>query len=117
MPWTSAQERAAYDRNVKARRCVKCRAGLLEDDGVRCGECEKAARDRAVKYLSTERGKTINAARSRRWRAERKAAGECRNDRQPVAKGRSETLCERCCDNAKVATARYLDRKEAACQP
>ena len=105
---TRAWRKNAYQARKLAGLCVDCSAGLQDGDAQRCVECEE--RDRAQKARPGARVR--DAARDRKYREQRRAAGQCSNCPAPALP--NQTRCENHREKNMIADRRYVEKKRAS---
>jgi hypothetical protein len=105
-----AYRRELYTSRKLAQQCVDCAAGLQDDDGLRCVECED--RNRAAKKVSRNRdGRAVEKAYERKTRAARRANGLCSGCSEPAAAGKSR--CEKHLELHREYTRNWARAKRA----
>lgn len=109
---TSSARRSEVYQDRKARQvCVDCAAGLQEDDGVRCVECEEADRDRKRLYQRSDEGRAMIKRMRANYARENAAKGLCA--RCPRPRTETSILCVECRALLTASTARWRARKKA----
>jgi hypothetical protein len=94
------RRRALYQHRKESGLCCDCGAGLQENDGLRCIECE--ARHRA--WARSEKGRSVRARTARMIRERARREGRCIDCTAPAAPHRIR--CE-----AHLAASREYARK------
>lgn len=92
------------------RLCVRCEAGLTDEDGVTCVDCTATLHAATTKYNHTAKGRATASRRVaglyRRRRVAKLCVGGC-------GKTTERARCDECEADKKLVRADYLDRKEA----
>lgn len=69
-PNPAPAQRARYWARKAGGLCVRCGAGLTDEDGLRCPECTKII----ATYRRSDKGKAAARLACKRWRARRRAS-------------------------------------------
>lgn len=114
----NAKRRQMYlDRKI-AGVCIDCRAGLQDDDGLRCVECTAKALVSKQRWRARQpRGRMRKADRARRQsrHAQRAAQGRCTNCLEPRWNG--SIMCHGHLLAARRFKREWLRRKRAGLTP
>lgn len=108
----AARRRARYQERKLSGKCIDCAAGLQEDDGLRCVECEESATISKMRYNRSSRVRRRTRRIVNKRRNERRAAGLC------IACGvsaspRSKLYCDEHLAARRVHQLNYRARRRA----
>lgn len=81
-----------YLHRKTAGLCIRCGAGLTDDDSAECVECAAATEESSRRYRTSEHGRARKREHVAADRKRRRELGKCRVCSLPAVSGR--TMCE-----------------------